>query len=61
MITLIIAMAMVYSVTASQFYGRGPYERAMLIPRYPQREGASQGHGHWTVNKVTSYICCKQQ
>ena len=50
MITLIIALSMVYCTDAGNFFGRGPYDRVMLDPGYP---GATQGHAGWTVEKVS--------
>ena len=53
MITFIIALSMVYCKSARNFYGRGPYDRVMLGPGYPQVEGATQGHAGCTMEKVS--------
>ena len=55
--TLILALAMVYSTTARNFYGRGIYGRVMLDPGNPQMDGDIQGYAGWnTVDKVSKEI-----
>jgi hypothetical protein len=54
MITIIIAMAMVYCTTAGNLYGRGPYGRVMLHQGHPKMEGANPGLEDWTQDKVSS-------
>ena len=56
LLTLILAMAMVYSTSAS-IYGRGIYGRVMLDSGYPQVEADTQGYAGWnTVDKVSYEI-----
>ena len=57
LLTLILAMAMVYATTARNFYGRGIYGRGMLDPGQPQMEAHTQGYAGWnTVDKVSNEI-----
>ena len=53
MFTLIIALSMVYWTTARSLYGRGPFDRVMLHPGYPQMEAANQVHADLTLDKVS--------
>ena len=56
--TLILAIAMVYSTTARNFYGRGIYGRVMLDPGHQKIEADTQGYAGWnTVEKVSYEIC----
>ena len=55
--TLILAIAMVYSTTARNFYGRGIYGGVMLDPRHPHMESDNQGYAGWNrVDKVSYEI-----
>ena len=56
LLTLILAIAMVYATTAS-IYGRGIYGRVMLEHGYPQMTDDNQGYTGWnTVDKVSYEI-----
>ena len=53
LLTLILAMAMVYASTARN-YGRGIFGRVMLDPGNPQIDCDTQGYAGWnTVDKVS--------